>query len=376
MTVQIEILNKLFLEFSDFIKYSSDEEFQTFAGSSYLVNNENYKYKVYEEARESLGSTRWKPEDIGTGKIQKAVNASIKTRVNHNYQMVDNNLIDWRKKDDFSKRATDRRLEETIFGFYKSKNKENEAFELFSNEGLNYQFIAYLFFIKDCNRFLPISQERFDKIFEKIEVFDFKTRNNSSWENYSEYCSIIRQVRDFLRTKDKKATLLDAHSFLWILGNQMQQYQITSSTLPINLIENEKKGEIQTLEKPEEHVFPDELPAETLEELFEGIKRTVTVNLYERNPKARKQCIEHWKAICVACDFDFEYFYGEIGKGFIHVHHLTPLSQIGQSYQIDPIKDLVPVCPNCHAMIHRYEPPLSIEQLKSSIKKPTNTNFD
>jgi len=369
MVVEIETLSKLFVEFTDFIKNSSGEDFQTFATSKYLINNENYKYKVYDEARESLGNTRWKPEDIGTGKIQKAVNTSIKTRVNHNFQMVDNNLIDWRKKDDFSKRAVDGALEKTIFDFYKSKSRDNEAFDLFLSEGLNYQFIAYLFFIKDCNRFLPISQERFDKIFEKIGVLDFKTRNNSSWENYSEYCNIIRQVRDYLRTKDKNATLLDAHSFLWILGNQMQRNPIVVSLAPIRQVEIQKNIEILKTIEPDEHLFPDELPVEILEELFEGVKRTVIVNLYERNPKARKQCIEHWKAICAVCRFDFEDFYGEIGKGFIHVHHLTPVSQIGELYQVDPINDLIPVCPNCHSMIHRYEPPLTVDELKIAIKR-------
>ena len=50
---------------------------------------------------------------------------------------------------------------------------------------------------------------------------------------------------------------------------------------------------------------------------------------------------------------DFENMYGELGKGFIHVHHIVPISMIGKEYKIDPIKDLVPVCPNCHAMLHR-----------------------
>ena len=70
---------------------------------------------------------------------------------------------------------------------------------------------------------------------------------------------------------------------------------------------------------------------------------------------ARKKCIEHYGAKCAVsnCGFDFEKLYGDIGKGFIHVHHLTQLSDIGQGYEVDPIKDLRPVCPNCHAMLHQ-----------------------
>lgn len=60
--------------------------------------------------------------------------------------------------------------------------------------------------------------------------------------------------------------------------------------------------------------------------------------------------------------------YGEIGRGFIHVHHKVPLSSIGKEYELDPIKDLVPVCPNCHAMLHRKEPPYDVNDLKELCK--------
>lgn len=102
--------------------------------------------------------------------------------------------------------------------------------------------------------------------------------------------------------------------------------------------------------------------------LFEGAKKSIIVNSYERNPIARQQCINHWQAKCTVCDFDFEETYGLLGRGFIHVHHLTPVSQIGVEYQIDPIKDLRPVCPNCHAMLHKQEPPFSIAELKAIVE--------
>ncbi|RYF91900.1 MAG: hypothetical protein EOO03_00210 [Chitinophagaceae bacterium] len=113
-----------------------------------------------------------------------------------------------------------------------------------------------------------------------------------------------------------------------------------------------------------DEILAEEIPADITEQLFEGAKKTIVVNAYERNPKARKLCIEHWKAICAVCEFDFEKNYGEIGKGFIHVHHLTPVSKIGEQYEVDPINDLRPVCPNCHSMLHRQNDTLSIDQLK------------
>jgi 5-methylcytosine-specific restriction enzyme A len=120
-------------------------------------------------------------------------------------------------------------------------------------------------------------------------------------------------------------------------------------------------------------VYPDELdnPDETL---FEGIKKTVLVNSYERNPIARKKCIEHYGVQCVVCNCDFEKMNGDIGKGFIHVHHLTQLSDIGQGYEVDPVKDLRPVCPNCHAMLHKKNPPYTIDEIKLNINKQSSAS--
>ena len=100
----------------------------------------------------------------------------------------------------------------------------------------------------------------------------------------------------------------------------------------------------------------------------EGSKTTVSVNAYERNPEARRLCLDHYGFKCQACDFDFEGTYGELGAGYIHVHHITPLSEIQEQYEINPIEDLIPLCPNCHAMAHKASPPLKVEQLRSLIQ--------
>ena len=119
------------------------------------------------------------------------------------------------------------------------------------------------------------------------------------------------------------------------------------------------------------HSQPEILPQEFVEPeaIYEGAKKTVTVNIYERDPNARRKCIAHWGAACVVCGFNFFAAYGELGQGFIHVHHLKPLSEIGEQYELDPVADLRPVCPNCHAMLHRASPAMSIEHLKSILTK-------
>ena len=78
----------------------------------------------------------------------------------------------------------------------------------------------------------------------------------------------------------------------------------------------------------------------------------VAVNRYEQDPDARRACIAHHGSSCAACGFSFEQKYGELGLDFIPVHHLVPVSQLGSSYELDPITDLVPLCANCHAMAH------------------------
>lgn len=99
----------------------------------------------------------------------------------------------------------------------------------------------------------------------------------------------------------------------------------------------------------------------------EGGKKQIMVNAYERSEKARKECIEHYGYNCAVCGFDFKSKYGEIGENFIHVHHKKPLSEINEGYQVDPINDLVPVCANCHTIIHRRKPALTIEDVKNFI---------
>jgi len=112
--------------------------------------------------------------------------------------------------------------------------------------------------------------------------------------------------------------------------------------------------------------YPDEL-----NEIFshrEGTAIRVWVNRYERSVAARKKCIAHHGCHCAACGMGFEEIYGELGKGFIHVHHKYPLSRFDGGYSVDPVNDLVPLCANCHAMIHRLKDVGDVAALRQIIK--------
>lgn len=117
---------------------------------------------------------------------------------------------------------------------------------------------------------------------------------------------------------------------------------------------------------------PDFAPPEELLNggtLPEGGAHSIVVNRYERSPAARARCIAHHGSRCIVCGFDFGQVYGEAFLGFIHVHHLTPLGSIRSAYRLDPVRDLRPVCPNCHAAIHRTDPPLEPEDVRALLQR-------
>lgn len=124
--------------------------------------------------------------------------------------------------------------------------------------------------------------------------------------------------------------------------------------------------ELDLLIEPTSLDYPELVPASG--PFVEGAVSKVRVNAYERNPVARRVCINHYGCACFVCGMSFSKKYGEIGDGFIHVHHLTELASIGEAYQVDPVRDLRPVCPNCHAMLHRNLPAYSIDELKAMVK--------
>lgn len=118
------------------------------------------------------------------------------------------------------------------------------------------------------------------------------------------------------------------------------------------------------------NVFPDEIEAEEGKGLPEGAVFERLINAYERNPLARQKCIKKYGTKCYVCGFSFGSTYGKVVEGLIHVHHLLQLSRVGKDYKVDPVVDLRPVCPNCHAVIHhRPKQPYSIEEVRSFLAK-------
>ncbi|NVO84280.1 HNH endonuclease [Hymenobacter sp. P5252] len=140
------------------------------------------------------------------------------------------------------------------------------------------------------------------------------------------------------------------------------QAQLPESEGPIRVLWNVVNTQV--------YDYPDEVQSDAGQTFFEGATTQVLVNKYERNTEARKACIAHYGGpTCQICDFNFFDKYGSEGEGLIHVHHLKPLASIGETYQVNPTEDLIPVCPNCHAMLHRKNPPYLPKEIGAMLLK-------
>jgi len=101
---------------------------------------------------------------------------------------------------------------------------------------------------------------------------------------------------------------------------------------------------------------------------YEGVLRRISIDVPQRDRSLRTACLEHYGAVCAGCRFDFSEVYGEIATGFMHVHHVKPLGA-GSQRVTHAIRDLRPVCPNCHAVMHLSDPPLSVSEIRARVLK-------
>jgi hypothetical protein len=228
--------------FKKFVKYKSKVTFVSFNSNPYTEQQEGYKSDIHKQARKLLNFGNWKSKDIGTGKIINAVIKSI--------ELNDNNLVRWQARYGDKSRPhhklytsihipTDRRnIEKLFFDFYRQNIPDDKVFaSLVKFFGKKYSLIAYLFFLKDKNKFMPIAPEYFDESFKKLSI-NHTTSHKCSWENYSQFNNILNQIKELLILElGTEVTLLDAHSFLWMLSSQMEGYKIKG---PLKKIKNYK----------------------------------------------------------------------------------------------------------------------------------------
>lgn len=140
-----------------------------------------------------------------------------------------------------------------------------------------------------------------------------------------------------------------------------QPFEYAGRAFPVDVKDTSPVEILWAFDKFRDLQIPEEVP---IGKYKEGATKNVLVNAYERDPDARRDCIKHYGTDCFVCGFSFGSRYGKLGQGYIHIHHVLPLSDIRVEHEIDPIDDLRPVCPNCHSMLHRRRPPFTTEELK------------
>ena len=210
----------------------------------------------------------------------------------------------------------------------------------------------------------PIKRVMFKAVVEKVKMpFSECTDDREFWIDIEAYEKA--KEGDYVRLK---------------LVEQVDREELSLENLKQHGLKNAPQGAMRIKEelvKYIEHylhddysegVFPE---SDISEDSYEGAVKTAKVNRYERSSVARRKCIEYHGARCSICGLSFGEMYGELGEGFIHVHHIVPLNEIGEEYKVDYKKDLIPVCPNCHAMLHRKlnGKNVSIDELKSIVNE-------
>lgn len=138
-----------------------------------------------------------------------------------------------------------------------------------------------------------------------------------------------------------------------------------------DVVEGLKQTTKATRTKRKVFVYQEDL------QISEGARRRVSAKVYKRSRRLRDASIEHYSEDgsikCEACGFDFAEQYGEVGEGFIEMHHKKPLFQYGEQatseFIKEAIKNLAPLCSNCHRMVHRDRTsPLTVSKLQSVVQ--------
>lgn len=210
----------------------------------------------------------------------------------------------------------------------------------------------------------PIKKVMFKAIVEKVALpFSKCTDDKEFWKDLNEYEKA--KTGKYFRLK-----LIEQTSREELSLDNLKKIGLKTAPQGPQRIEDKLANYMDKYFKLESsnEFYPD---SDIPENYYEGAVKTISVNKYERNPIARKKCIEYHGCECSICDLSFEKMYGDLGKDFIHVHHIVPLNTIGKEYEVNYKTDLIPVCPNCHAMLHRkidgeY---YSVEELKLIVKR-------
>ena len=218
----------------DFVRNadSAPTELLNFHDKSKLLGEEAYKYDVFEKAHEALSLDDWDITAVGSGSICGHVTDAMtytENLVNRRFAVPD--FLNKLKTTDKQKLE---KYEMALYEIYCGYDEEKAFRDAISCFGGKYPLIAFLFFIKDRDRFLPTSPDTFDEIFSEMGI-GFKMSQRCSWNNYCNFIAIISCVQDYLSKSgfcEHEVSLLDAHSAVWIMNyEKYKSWHDTSSDI-------------------------------------------------------------------------------------------------------------------------------------------------
>ena len=332
--------------------------------SGIVKREEGYKSDISEKAKRLLykpdGSLISKEKIVGSVEdlLWKAIRGSNKG---------DLLLVDHVINANGKMRSNPSEAKTILYDFFSaSERDEQEMFKRASDFLGSGYVVSYLFFLKDSDRFFSVRQRSYPDCLRMLKC-EIQLSPQLKWEEYQKYLSALREIQELLKLYvNEEITLIDAQSFMFML------YKIENEIKN----EQERKKPSWPQEKPENDPPLGPLETRVIGSGFEGAKVVYYTTRYERDRTKREMAIALRKEqcggrlTCCVCGFDFLDTYGEIGKDFIEVHHLVPLSSYDEEVYVDPKKDLVCLCSNCHSMVHRKRnaviPP---EQLKHLIQR-------
>ncbi|MGA3264517.1 MAG: HNH endonuclease [Terracidiphilus sp.] len=263
---------ELFLEFKSLVEKKSGMRFHSFKGTKYTFDQEGYKEQLYKLGREALAIETWKPDDIGTGIIAKRMVKAIELPTNNLFPTDKNR---WGSQALLHKSILEaandgknrQSVESCIYDIYWTDQDDKSFAKAVGTFGKKYPLLAYLFFLKDCSRYVPVEPKKFDFVFPMFGA-EFKTAGQCSWNNYAAFIGLISELKLMLAEELKcEVTLLDAHSFAWMVAGQLE-----SDGLPEKLKEYNNLG-------------PTEREAITLARIGQG--------------RFRQGLLEYWKTCAV-----------------------------------------------------------------------------
>ena len=219
------LFNHHFKRFLTHVYDHSGLSFVSFNSNPYTEVQEGYKFELHTHARKALDFGNWKQTDIGSGRIVRATINAI--------ELPKNNLVMWQGRfgeasrlhqplyDAQSDAARLLEVERALYSLYHKDDDATTFVALTHLVGSKYSLLAYLFFLKDRSRYMPIAPDYFDKAFRLLGS-PFTTSRKCSWENYNEFMQHLLDTRDLLAEHlPYEVSLLDAHSFVWMLARQM-----------------------------------------------------------------------------------------------------------------------------------------------------------